>query len=206
MKLFKILTFVVIAAFLTSCAKDTALVGTDKNLEVAEFDTYKTFTFASHIEDADDNNFFWDSELMKLAVKNEVKAELQALGYVYKENDADLLVNFRVFEAPVEITGFVDNVADEHYWGPMEIRKEAIGLEPSAEVREPGDARTYNLEKGSIFIQMVDMDKSALIWQGYASGIVNNASILDKDEEKIDQAVERIFGKYSFKAAGYATR
>jgi len=29
---------------------------------------------------------------------------------------------------------------------------------------------------------------------------------LDSDEEKIDQAVERIFAKYNFKAAGYATR
>jgi len=165
MKLFKIFSFVIITAVFLSCARETALVGTDKNLEIAEFDTYKTFTFASHINDANNDMFFWDSELMKLAVKDEVKAELEALGYVYKagDNSADLLVNFRVFEAPVEITGFVDNVADENYWGPNEIKKEAIGLEPSAEVREPGDARAYNLEKGSIFIQMVDTKKSALI-------------------------------------------
>lgn len=206
MRLFKLFSFFVITAFLASCAKDSTLVGTDKNLEVAEFDTYKSFSFASHVEDADNNMFFWDSELMKIAVKNEVRGELEALGYVYKENNADLLVNFRVFEEPVEITGFVDNYADENYWGPMEIKKEAIGLEPSAQVREPGDARTYNLDKGSIFIQMVDIDKSALIWQGYASGIVENASILDDDEEHIAEAVELIFEEYNFEAAGYAAK
>lgn len=206
MKLFKILSFVILAAFISSCAKDSTLVGTDKNLEVAEFDTYKSFTFASHVEDVDNNRFFWDSELMKMAVKQEVRQEMEALGYVYKEDDADLLLNFRVFEEPVQITGFVDNVADENYWGPNEIKMEANGLEPSAEVREPGDARTYNLDKGSIFVQMVDTKKSALIWQGYASGIVENASILDDDEQKIAEAVEMIFEEYNFEAAGYAAR
>ncbi len=206
MKLLNFFSFIIMTTLLFSCARETALVGTDKNLEIAEFDTYKSFAFAPHVKDMSNNIFFWDSELMKMAVKEEVKAEMEALGYTYKENDADLLLNFRVFEEPVEITGFVDNVADENYWGPNEIKKEAIGLEPSAQVREPGDARTYNLEEGSIFIQMVDVKKSALIWQGYASGIVENASILDKDEEKIDQAVERIFAEYNFKAAGYATK
>lgn len=206
MRLFKLFSFFVITAFLTSCAKDTALVGTDKNLEVAEFDTYKTFTFADQVKDLNNNQFFWDSELMKMAVANEVKAEMDALGYVYKEKDADLLLNFRVFESPVEVTGFVDNYADENYWGPMEIKKEAIGLEPSAQVREPGDARTYNLEEGSIFVQMVDIKKSALIWQGYVSGVVENASIMDDDEEKIAEAVELLFEEYNFKAAGYASK
>lgn len=192
MKIFKLLSFIIIATFIASCARDNILVGTDKNLEEAEFDTYKSFTFAPHVKDLSNNTFFWDSELMKLAVKNEVKAEMEALGYVYQENDADLLLTFRVFEDDVEITGF-EGVTDVGYWG-------------ETRVREPEDARTYDLEEGSILVQMVDVDKSALVWQGYASGIVEDASILDKDETRIDQAVERIFHEYDYKAAGYATR
>ncbi|MGK7397670.1 MAG: DUF4136 domain-containing protein [Candidatus Cyclobacteriaceae bacterium M3_2C_046] len=208
MKTIKTLAYLFALSFIVaSCSQKSMTVATDRNLQQGEFDEYQTFTFASHIEEADNNNFFWDSELMKMAVRNEVQDELAGLGYKYVEGeDADLLVNFRVFEDNTEFTGWTDNYADQNYWGTMELRKEAIGLQPSAEVREPGDAETYYLDKGTIFVQMADMDKSVVVWQGYASGIVENASILDDDEEKIEEAVELLFDEYNFSAAGYVSK
>ncbi len=201
LRLLYLFGFVLILAGSSCSRKATPVVATDKDLEQGEFDRYKTFTFADHINDASNDLFFWDNELMKLEMKDEVKGELEALGYRYVEgSDADLLVNFRIFRDDAEFLGWTDNYADENYWGPMEMRKEAIGLEPSAQVREPGDAKTYYFEKGTILIQMVDMKKSIPVWQGYATGIVKNASFLDGDDVKVDEAVEKIFDKYNFEA------
>ncbi|WP_462318290.1 DUF4136 domain-containing protein [Marinilabilia sp.] len=176
-------------------------VATDKNLGTADFGQYKTFTFANHIEDAYDNSFFWDSELLKIAAREEIEDELEALGYEHvNSSEADLLVNFRFFEEATELVGWTDNYADENYWGPMEMKKKAIGLKPSAEVREPGDAKTYYLDKGSLLIQMADLNKNKTVWQGYSSGIIENTSILDPEEDRIDTAVEMIFDEYNFSA------
>ncbi len=71
MKLLNFFSFIIMTTLLFSCARETALVGTDKNLEIAEFDTYKSFAFAPHVKDLGNNIFFWDSELMKMAVKEE---------------------------------------------------------------------------------------------------------------------------------------
>jgi hypothetical protein len=124
------------------------------------------------------------------------------LGYEHVEgNEADLLVNFRILEGDTEMTGWVDNFADENYWGPMEMRKEAIGLEPSAEVKEPGDARTYQLDKGTLLIQMVDVDQGIQIWKGYASGVIKKTDAVDIEDGKIARAVELIFDEYNFSAS-----
>lgn len=176
-------------------------VATDKNLEVAEFETYKTFTFADHIENASDNLFFWENELLKTITREEIEDELEALGYEYvNSSEADLLVTFRILSEETEFTGWTDNYADENYWGPMEMKKKAIGLQPSAEVREPGDAKTYHLDKGSLLIQMADLEKNELIWQGYSSGIIKDRRILDGEKVNINIAVEMIFDEYNFNA------
>ena len=201
MKNLKALLTVFIFLFGFANAQTQITVATDKNLEVAEFDDYKTFTFADHIEKASDDAFFWDSELLKIVTREEVEEELEALGYEYTENEnADILVNFRVFAESTELLGWTDNFADENYWGPMEMRKKAIGIKPSAEVREPGDAKTYQLDKGSLIIQMVDLEKQEMVWQGYSSGIIDDKNILDPEKERIDQAVEMIFDKYNYTA------
>ncbi|PWE00879.1 DUF4136 domain-containing protein [Marinilabilia rubra] len=176
-------------------------VATDKNLEAADFNEYKTFTFADHIEDASDNSFFWDSELLKIVAREEIKDELEALGYNYINSpEADFLINFRFFEKETEFTGWTDNYADEHYWGSMEMRKKSIGLTPSPEVREAGDAETYHLDKGSLLIQFADLKKNITVWQGYSSGIIEDTSILDPEKDRIDTAVEMIFDEYNFSA------
>jgi hypothetical protein len=202
MNILKSLSILVLTAFTTAAFAQDPTVATDKNLEVANFDEYKTFTFADHINQAESDMFFLGDDLLKTQIKDEVKSELQALGYEHVEgNEADLLVNFRILEGDTEMTGWVDNFADENYWGPMEMRKEAIGLEPSAEVKEPGDARTYQLDKGTLLIQMVDVDQGIQIWKGYASGVIKKTDAVDIEDGKIARAVELIFDEYNFSAS-----
>ncbi len=172
-------------------SQNDVVVATDKNLEDANFDAYKTFTFADHISDTGNNEYFSDNGTVKATIRNEVKGELEALGYEYVENDADLLVNFRILEKPVEYVGWIDNYADDNYWGKFSL---------SARTREPDDKKVYHLDKGTLLIQMADLDKDIVVWSGYASGIVDYAN-LDNDKGKIDIAVEKIFDEYNFSAA-----
>ncbi len=169
-----------------------ATVATDKNLEDGEFDKYSTFTFADHINN-DDNSYFWDSESLKSKIKEEVKGELEALGYEYTDGpDADLLVTFQILNEDTEFTGWVNNFSDDRYWGPMEL---------SARTREPDDKKTYHLDKGTLLIHMADIDKGLAVWRGYASGIIDDSNITDDDENAIAEAVEKIFDEYNFSAS-----
>ncbi len=195
MKLLKSFLLLFLASvLLISCSQNRVVVATDHNLEDAHFDQYSSFTFAEHINDASKNSYFWDSELMKLEVKKEVLSELESLGYDYVQSgDADLLVNFRVFDKDMEFQGWTGNFAEDNYWGPFYLRETS---------RQPDDAKTYYLDKGTILVQMVDIKQGILVWQGYASGIVKNAQFRDDERESIDEAVEEIFEKFAFKAPG----
>lgn len=157
-------------------------------------DGYKIYTFAKHINDAADNTFFWENELIKAVLRSEVIGEMQALGYEYSEANPDIMINYRIFKDDFEFEGWVDNYADDKYWGQFSL---------SARTREADDKRTYNLKKGTLLIQFVDVDKSKLVWQGYASGVLDDAKILDDDKIRLDTAVEKIFEEYNFKATGY---
>lgn len=196
MKTFRLITlFTSVFLYLSAYSQEDVVVATDRYLEEADMDGYNTFTFADHISEADNNDFFWDSELMKLAIKEEIIDEMTVLGYEYIESaDADLMVNFRIMEDPTEYTGWIDNYADDKYWGKFSL---------SARKREPDDKKTYYLDKGTLLVQFVDLNDDAVVWSGYASGIADDDEFLDGEEEKVDMAVEKIFDEYNFKAADY---
>lgn len=193
MRTFRLIAiFASVFFYLSAYSQDDVVVATDKYLEEATFDKYKTFTFAEHISDESNNNFFQDSELMKTTLRDEVTAELEALGYEYTDDsDADIMVNFQILEEPVEYQGWIDNYADDNYWGKFSL---------SARTREPSDEKTYNLKKGTLLVQMVDLDKDIVVWTGYASGVMDDSESLDEEGNDVALAVEKIFEEFNFTA------
>ena len=169
------------------------MVETDKSLKFGDLDSYKTFTFAKHIDDAADNTFFWESELIKTILRDEIIDEMQALGYEHVMKDADIMVNFRIFEEDVEFQGWEETYVNKYYWGDLDLTNVSV---------KPGEKKILYLKKGTLLIQFVDMKESNVVWQGYASGVLNNARILDDEKIRLDTAVEKIFDEYDYKAAG----
>lgn len=170
------------------------IVTSDQNLEDGKFDQYSTFTFAKHIKDDANISFFWESETMKDILKEEIRANLQALNYKYVEGnnaDADLVVNFQVLEKDTELTGWENVELEPGYWG----------FDIIAQDRDWEDKTKYNVEKGTIMINIADAEQGIEVWRGFASGIVEDSEISEGDEVRISEAVERIFAKYNHTAS-----
>ncbi len=162
-------------------------IDTDKKLNT-DFSKYKTYTWASQVDDKLDPGFYFLNDLtLKERIRNAVSSEMAGRGYKFTRQSPDLLVNFRVFDKPVTIEGYTGYGTT--YFG-------------TNEVREPQDATTYEVKAGSILLNLVDMKTGQIVWRGIASGITNRNGF-DRDQNKIKQAVNLIFEKYAFRADKY---
>jgi len=64
------------------------------------------------------------------------------------------------------------------------------------------DTTSYVVEPGTLLISLVDRKKGSLVWQGFASGLIDNNTFI-KDEGKIREAVNLIFDEYGMRATDY---
>lgn len=170
-------------------AQEDMIVAADQNLEDGKFDQYSTFTFAKQIQDDADTRFFWESESMKGILKEEIRSSMQAMDYKFVEGpnaDADLIVNFQVLKEDTDLTGWENVERETGYWG--------FGID--AQDRDWEDKTNYNVEKGTILINIADAEQGIEVWKGFASGVIDDAELTEGDEVKIGEAVERIFENY----------
>jgi hypothetical protein len=123
-------------------------------------------------------------------IRDAVKAELMGLGYGLQSQEPDLIVNFRVFEKPVTIKGFEGYGAS--YWGNQQFR----GISESA---------SYDVDAGTLLVSLADRESGQVVWQGFASGLINNDSFI-KDEGRIREAVNMIFDEYNQRAKEYTRK
>ncbi len=206
MKLFNhIFTFFIVSIFTLTTAfgqSGNVTVASDKSL-TADFEKFETYDFATQINDEAIQVFFLDNLLTKKKVKEAVKYELEARGYNHNADNPDLLVNFRILDEATEFTGYTGVYRDENYWTSAEMRKDAIGLVPDAEIRSAENKETYQLKKGSLMVHLVDNNTGEVVWQGYASGIMNG-EIIDGEKDRIQEAISLIFQTYQWRGDEYA--
>ncbi|GGF21992.1 DUF4136 domain-containing protein [Hymenobacter cavernae] len=199
MKALPIPTALVIALFVAGCssseqvsvgseqrgsadqATGSALDASTGSASNVDFSAYKTYGWASQVNDTVNATFFANDASYKRTIRDAVQQQMVTRGYTYQPTTPDLIVNFRVFEQPTEIrdnSGYGDN-----YWTANEYR--------------PDDApRNIKLDKGSIFVQLVDSKKSEVVWQGYASGL-GSGEAMEKDKAKVAAAVAKVFVAYT---------
>lgn len=172
-------------------AQDEIIVSSDHNPAITDFGDYSTFTFADHINEADDNDaYLSEYGSMKSTLKTAVRAQLQAMGYEYAEGpEADLLVNFQVLDEDIEFRGW-DNTEQAGFPGST---AGAIGA--------TDNRVTHELQEGTLMIHLADVEQGIEIWRGYASGIIDGTELTDDNEVKIHEAVSRIFSEFNFTAS-----
>lgn len=168
----------------------TITVASDRKLDT-DFSKYKTFGWASQVDSNLDEGFFFLNDLiLKADVREAIEAELLGLGYAKQSNNPDLVVNFRVFEQPTRIQGFESYGTT--FWGDMEYR-------------EISDTTSYEVEAGTLFVSLVDRKKGEIVWNGFASGLIDNNKFI-KDEGKIREAANLIFEEYGQRAREYSRK
>jgi hypothetical protein len=149
------------------------------------FRHYKTYYFASQVDDQlDEGYFFLNDIILKSNIRNAVDAEMQGLGYKKNSASPDLIINFRLFDAASRIKG--SHGYGSRFWS-------------GTEVRQPKDTTSFLVKPGTLFISLIDRKKSDIVWQGFASGLIDHNEFI-KDESKIKEAVNLIFNKYEFRA------
>lgn len=146
-----------------------------------DFSKYKTYSWASQVTNLQNGVYFLNDLVFKGMVRDAVEHEMAAKGYTYQPTGGDLVVNFRSFDQPTEITS--NENLGTGYWATDE---------PYAYDTQ----RKVKLDKGSILVQMIDRKKGVEVWQGYASGLTNGDAF-DKSHDKVYVAVGQIFKEYN---------
>lgn len=113
------------------------------------------------------------------AIQASIANELEGRGYRENEPSPDLIVAYQVFDQKATLHGYSDN---------------GLSATPG---REP--AESFVLEPGTLMISLIDAKTSEMVWNGFASGMVNERAFTN-DEADIKQAVHTIFEKFRYTA------
>ncbi|WP_378410583.1 DUF4136 domain-containing protein [Rhodocytophaga aerolata] len=173
-----------IALFMASCSGNSYKVNGVSNAN-ANMDENTTFGFASQVDKRlNPDPLFSNDLVLKSEIRDAVTHEMESRGFTKDKSSPDLVVNFRVFEEATQIQG-LEGLGD-NYWADTEI----------VDVDNP---ETVNLKEGSLMIHIVDRNTGKLIWQGYASGLMDG-EVFGKDKNKITEAVSMVFDTYNQRA------
>jgi hypothetical protein len=165
-------------------------VESDRALD-ADFSKYKTFFWSTQVDqELDEGLYFLNDLVLKGQIRDAVKAEMLGLGYKLEPDNPDLIVNFRVFDQPVTLHGFEGYGTD--FWGGQQYR-------------QISDTASYKLDAGTLLLSLADRESGAVVWQGFASGLIKNDTFI-KDQGKIYEAVNLIFEEFNQRAKEYSRK
>ncbi|GJM07856.1 MAG: lipoprotein [Lysobacteraceae bacterium] len=151
-----------------------------------DFSRYKTYGFFDRV--GTDNAQY--STLITQILKDAVKREMAVRGYYYDESNPDLEVNFfvhsdektRVSTVPTS-SMYVDPWYGHYgYWGATRY-----------------ETRVDQWTEGTLTIDLVDMQREQIVWEGSAVGRITEKA-LKAPREPINNAVTAIFADYPFTA------
>lgn len=160
-------------------------------VEDTDYGKYKSFYWTSQVDNKlDEGHYFLDDLILKDQVREAVKGELLGLGYEMDQIEPDLLVNFRVFDEATRLRGTTEGYGDT-YWGIGNVNQM--------------DTTSYQVDAGTLLINLVDRETGTIVWNGFASGLIDGDSFI-KDKGKIHEAVNMIFDDYNQRAKEYTRR
>lgn len=175
----------------TMLADDSDIMVYFDEAATADLNRYRTYYWVTPIQGMGDKSASNDP-MYQDAIQQAVTSELQKKGYQMMQNNPDVLVNYYVFKEPTRLTGTNNSDFDEFQYNPNDIRR-------------AGDTRTYDLDAGTVLLQMVDRQSGKLVWQGYATGLTDG-DITTLDDTKVKDAIMKIFDKYDYQAMGMGNR
>lgn len=154
-------------------------VATDYDKEV-NFESYKTFAFfKTGIDKAE------ISDLDKRRILRAIESELLAKGYTKSENPDMLISIFTKSQQRVDVYNNAWGVGGWGWWG---------GFGPGWGWGWNNQPVVSTQSEGTLFIDLIDMEKKELIWQGMGTGYISQK--MEKKEQQIKEFVSKIMQKY----------
>lgn len=185
--------FTIAGLFFLFPAINAQKVGADKSLD-ASIKNYETFAWTSNIADIPEDEVFvgtdgvlvFNNKTSRSKIKDAVSYELKSKGYSMKYFNPDMLVNFYMTEQPGTL---------RTYDGYVVIQN---GLD---KVRTKENVKMVDTKAGTLIITIIDANSGVMVWQGFASGLLN--ADLMNSESSVMEAVASVFSKFDFTAKNY---
>ena len=173
----KLLLFALATIFVASC---TTIKVTSDYDRTAPFDSYKTYALT---EQALNLNV---DELNRNRVINAVEKELGMKGFT-KSETPDVFIDMNIVSKTMQTA--TANTTGGGYYGAGYRYGYGGGFSTTT-------INYDSYEEGTLFIDMIDVKKNQLVWQGRGVKTLDPDASASKRESTINYTVEKIFSKY----------
>ena len=173
----KKLLFYTLSVLLLSACSERIVSNYSEDPDV-DFAKFETFRWDEPLNKAVNESYnpLVNNDIVNKKIRNVIREQMEARGYEYAESDADLMINFHTMvESKSEVTSAYPNTY--YFWWRNDIR-------------------TINYKEGTLIIDMISGKTDQLVWQGYASGVLEPEDIT----LSADDGVRIIFEKFPYRA------
>ncbi len=187
-----------IVLFLSSCNTWKFAGEYDHNVDFSSFKTFGLLNWERHNDDQ-------VSEQTKNYILMSIKDELEARGYVYQEDNADLQVSvFIIISEETSYSAYASQMAGYGNYGSVGIgvgvgsggaNVGAVGYGMAGGLY-PYSAVKHDYNVGTFVIDLLDPKLKRNVWQGLASGRLGNEAA---KKSKVQKDVGRIFQTFPVK-------
>lgn len=157
----------------------------------ADFSRYRTFAFYSPLAIEREGYASLVSGRMKAAAR----AEMEARGYRYSEDDPDLWLNINAYMQRRTDVSTIPEVDYAYYYS---YRYRGYVAMPYWRDR----TMVHRYTEGTMNIDLVDARRNALVWEGIAVGRVTRNQDAAERDAAIDATIRDIFAAYPHRAGG----
>lgn len=180
------LALLLLVALLAGCATGPRIT-TDTDPS-ADFARYRSFAFYEPLAVEAKGYATPSSQRMKSAARR----EMEARGYVYDESKPDLLVNINAY-----INERQDVISTPQLQHRVYYNYRYNSYVSTAFWTERTDV--YNYSEGTLNIDLVDVMRKQLVWEGIAVGRMANTKPAARNT-RIDSTIAEIFAQYPHRA------
>ncbi len=154
----------------------------------ADFGRYRSFAFYTPLA-LEQHGY---TTITSNRVRAAVRAQMEARGYVYDEASPDLWVNLNAYMQDKTRVTTMPEVDYDYYYSYR-----ARGYVAVPYWRDRTDVHQYT--EGTLNIDLVDVQRKQLVWEGIAVGTVGRADPQRRGEQ-IDAAVAAMFARFPYRA------
>ena len=183
---------------------------------VADFGQYKSFNFATKLATDGDGEV---RTLLSQYLVSEISAQMQARGYVYAAENADISFNFdlltqeKIRSTPsAGGTGFYGAGGYPGFWYPgfgpgfgygPGFYGPGLGWGGAWGGGWGGGQRIIQYTEGSLYVTIIDNSTRGVVWEGLSVSKIND-EVLSNLGLSIKNAVQGMFEQFPYLAAGAA--
>lgn len=179
-----LLIFMVLQQSCTASSK-SSVAGKSADIN-ADFKSIETYTWTADIDNIPKDVFFvgpdgvliFNNESARKKIKDAIHYELDSRGYKPAVDDPGMMISFSVLEQPASL-----RTTDGY-----------VTLTSGEKVRTEENVTYTDVKPGTLLINFMEPKTGKVIWQGFASGILQADQM--NDEAKVRQAVSTIFNQF----------